>query len=495
MIFDVEHILTATGGLLESGPGSGLAGAVSIDSRAIKAGEVFLALKGPSFDGHAFVAEAAAKGAVSAIVERSASDGDGDGYPEGINIIRVDDTASALGDLASYARRRYGIPLVAVSGSAGKTGTKEMIAAILALSRRVLKTEGNMNNKVGLPLTLLKLEELHEVAVVELGISEAGEMEGLVEIAAPDVALLTNIGSSHLETLGTPEGVGRAKAPLFTGTGDKCTRVVNLDDPLVVKIEAEAAAKGGSSERKSVTAKKSVTYGTASGADVMIKDYNVLDGLKGIEATYDVGGTSVEVRFAGPALSNVINGAAAIAAVVALAGPGADISADIREGLGSFKGLPGRMEVLDAADFTLIDDTYNANPESVSAALKTLGAVTGRKVAVLGEMLELGAGSAEAHREIGRVAADSGVDLLVAIGGGSAEIVEGASSARLGGGLGSDNVYAFDDNKAALKALGLLIKAGDSILVKGSRGAALEEVVAGLRTFGLDRQRDGAELN
>jgi UDP-N-acetylmuramoyl-tripeptide--D-alanyl-D-alanine ligase len=482
MIFDVEHIITATGGVLESGTGAGPAGAVSIDSREIRGGEVFLALKGPSFDGHAFVAEAAAKGAVTAIVERA------DKYPGPLNVIRVDDTLKALGDLASYARRRHDIPLVAVSGSVGKTGTKEMIAAILARSLRVLKTEGNMNNQVGLPLTLLNLEGFHEVAVVELGISEAGEMERLLEIARPDVALLTNIGSSHLETLGTPEGVGRAKAPLFTKSGPRCTRVVNLDDPRVVKIEAEAAAAAGTGGMKSVT------YGTVIGADVVVKNHNVLDGLKGIDAVYEVSGTPVEVRFSSPALSNVINGAGAIAAVVALKAPSTDISTDVRDGLGSFKGLAGRMELLDAADFTLIDDTYNANPESVSAALKTLGTATGRKVAVLGEMLELGTDSAEAHREIGALAAASGVDILVAIGRWSAEMVEGASAGP-GGGLGPDAVYAFDDNLTALKALGLIIKTADSVLVKGSRGGALEEVVAGLRTLGLDRQRDAAELN
>ena len=478
MIFDVEHILAATGGVLESGTGAGPAGAVSIDSREIRGGEVFLALKGPSFDGHAFVAEAAARGALTAIVERP------DKYPGPLNVIRVDDTLKALGDLASYARRRHDIPLVAVSGSVGKTGTKEMIAAILARSRRVLKTEGNMNNQVGLPLTLLNLEDFHEAAVVELGISEAGEMERLVEIARPDVALLTNIGSSHLETLGTPEGVGRAKAPLFTKSGPGCTRVVNLDDPRVVKIEAEAAAAAGTGGATSVT------YGTVIGADVVVKNHNVLDGLKGVDAAYEVNGTPVEVRFSSPALSNVINGAGAIAAVVALNAPPTDISTDVRDGLGSFKGLAGRMEILDAADFMLIDDTYNANPESVGAALKTLSTATGRKVAVLGEMLELGTDSGPAHREIGALAAASGVDILVAIGRWSAEMVEGASA-----GLGPDAVYAFDDNLAALKALGLIIKTADSVLVKGSRGAALEEVVAGLRTLGLDRQRDAAELN
>jgi UDP-N-acetylmuramoyl-tripeptide--D-alanyl-D-alanine ligase len=363
-------------------------------------------------------------------------------------------------------RRLHAVPLVAVSGSSGKTTTKEMIAAILERSRRVLKTEGNMNNLVGLPLTLLGLESFHEAVVVELGISEASEMERLVEISAPDVALITNIGSGHLETLGTPEGVARAKAPLFTALGPGCTRVVNLDDPLVKRLAGQSTASGGMG---------TVTYGTDSGADVVVTKHMVPGDLKGIDAVYEVRGVSVDVRFASPAICNVINGAAAIAATLAL---GSSIE-DIRAGLHSFAALPGRMEVLRAGSLTLLDDTYNANPESVEAALKTLGFASGRKVAVLGEMLELGHASAVAHRDAGRAAGHLGVDLLVAIGPMSRETAEGGISS----GLDARNVYSFDDKEEALKALKGLVKAGDSVLVKGSRGAALEEVVRALKNL------------
>ncbi len=461
MKLTINHILEATGGRLQGGTGANgavPAGAVSIDSRSISNGEVFLALRGPRFDGHAFVDRASKKGAACAIVERA----DGLNCPGSFNLIVVDSTLKALGDLASYVRRLHAIPLVAVSGSSGKTTTKEMIAAILERSRRVLKTEGNMNNLVGLPLTLLGLESFHEAVVVELGISEASEMERLVEISAPDVALITNIGSGHLETLGTPEGVARAKAPLFTELGPGCTRVVNLDDPLVERLAGQSTASG-------VT----VTYGTDSGADVVVTRYMVQGDLKGMDAVYEVRGVSVDVRFASPAICNVINGAAAIAATLAL---GSSIE-DIRAGLHSFATPPGRMEVLRAGSLTLLDDTYNANPESVEAALKTLGTASGRKVAVLGEMLELGRVSAVAHRDAGRAAGALGVDILVAIGTMSKETAEGGISS----GLDAASVYSFDDKEEALEALKDLVKAGDSVLVKGSRGAALEEVVDALK--------------
>ncbi len=463
MKLTINHILEATGGRLEGGygaKGEGPAGAVSIDSRSISGGEVFLALRGPRFDGHAFVARAAKKGAVCAVVESA----DGLNCPSSFDLVVVGSTRKALGDLASYVRRLHTIPLVALSGSSGKTTTKEMIAAILERSRRILKTEGNMNNQVGLPLTLLGLEPFHEAAVVELGISEASEMERLVEISAPDVALITNIGSGHLETLGTMEGVARAKGPLFTAPGPGCVRVVNLDDPLVRKLAAESPASGGT-----------VTYGTDSGADVVVTKHMVPGDLKGIDVVYEVRGVSVDVRFTSPAVCNAINGAAAIAATLAL---GSSIE-DIREGLRSFATPPGRMEVLRAGSLTLLDDTYNANPESVEAALKTLSTVSGRKVAVLGEMLELGHASAMAHRDAGRVAGDLGVDLLVAIGPLSRETAEGGISS----GLDAASVYSFDDKEAALKALKGLVKAGDSVLVKGSRGAALEEVVRALKNM------------
>lgn len=434
-------------------------GGVSTDSRSVSDGDIFFALKGPNFDGHAFVAIAASKGAVGAVVEKGFASSS---LPSGFSVVEVEDTTAALGALASWYRGRFTIPVVAISGSAGKTTTKEMAASILSRSRKVLKTEGNRNNLIGLPLTLLGLERTHNAAVVELGISETWEMPRLVGICDPTVALLTNIGRGHLETLGNLEGVATAKGPLFTGLEQGAIRAVNLDDEWVVKLAGPL--------------KDDITYSLEKEADVRVVRWSA-DGVESVSAVYDVRGAVVNVRFSVPGASNVINGAAAIAAVLSL---GVSLS-DIEEGLGSYTPVKGRMSVVRCPPYTVIDDTYNANPESMASSLATLARVTGRRVAILGEMLELGDGSAEEHRRIGRIAAELEIEILVAVGRTSKELAEGA----LAGGLHSGSIFAFTDKKSALPALKDILREGDSVLVKGSRGVALEEVVEGIKRLGI----------
>lgn len=453
MDLKVSEIAAVTGGALKQGLASSIVRGVSTDSRMIDSGNVFFALKGSNFDGHRFIKEVSAKGASAAVVESAEGL---EGLPDSFGLIVVGDTLKALGALASYIRCLHKIPFVAVSGSAGKTTTKEMIAFILGRSRNVLKTEGNKNNLIGLPLTLFNLTSAHEAAVVELGISETWEMERLVNICRPDIAVITNIGSAHLETLGSLEGVAKAKGALFTLLDKHAVRIVNMDDPWVVRL-AEPFEK--------------VTYSMKEKADVTVKDHSVEEGFTGVTATYDVRGKELTIRFNVPGMANVINGAAAIAACLAL---GVSLN-DMKEGLEEYTPVHGRMEVVRTNGVTILDDTYNANPQSMAAALRTLSKAKGRKIAVMGDMLELGEASANEHFKIGALAGELGVNAVISIGKQSEKIAEGAIS------TGVKEAHAFKDKAAALSALKEILKENDSVLVKASRGMALEAIVEGLK--------------
>lgn len=454
MRMTIADIAAATGGELR-GRAEGLASGVSTDSRRVAAGEVFFALRGPNFDGHAFVNDVASKGASAVVVDNTQCLA---GLGQSTPAIVVQDTLKALGLLAARVRAMHRIPFVAITGSAGKTTTKEMAAAILSLSRTVLKTEGNKNNLIGLPLTIFNLTAAHEAAVVELGISEDWEMDRLVSICRPDVSLITNIGRGHLETLGSLEGVARAKGPIYSLLPPHGVKVVNLDDPWVVK----AAGSGG--ER--------VTYSVKGPADVFVEGSETEDGLVGTRAAYNVRGRKITVRFSSPGSMNVVNGAAAIAAVLPLGVP----LEHLAEGLGSWTPVKGRMGVIRTGGVTVLDDTYNANPESMGSALRTLKEARGRKVAVLGDMLELGDATEAEHKGVGELAASVGVDVLVAIGRSSETTAEGARRAGL------KSVFCFGSKKNAMELLKRILREGDTVLVKGSRGVALEEVVEGLKS-------------
>ncbi len=468
MDIKVSEIIAATGGaLLRGNPGATVTG-VSTDSRAAASGAVFFAIKGPRFDGHDFIKEVSLKGAAAAVVERDVSL---DGVAQGLCVIKVSDTVAALGSLALYWRSRHPAPMVAITGSAGKTTTKEMAAAMLGVSRRILKTEGNKNNLIGLPLTLLGLDGTYTAAVVELGISERGEMRRLVEMSAPDVAVITNIGRSHLKTLGSVEGVAREKGELFRLMKPGGVRVVNMDDPWAARLAGDA--------------KNIVTFSVGRAADVRVLDYGPegdSNGVGGMRAVYDVRGKKINVKYPSPAVSNIINGAAAIAACVPF-----DVTVEeIAAGLGAFTPVRGRMEVVRVNGLTVLDDTYNANPDSMESALHTLKGAHGRKVAVLGDMLELGEAAAKEHREIGRLAAESGVDVIVAVGMNALHVGQGAvfMQEAQGAGKNSTRVFCCKDKAGALGALKDVLREGDTVLVKGSRGIALEDVVE--RIKGLD---------
>lgn len=461
-------IAKATGGKVVCGKAEAAASGVSTDSRTIAAGMVFFALRGPNFDGREFVRDAALKGAAGAVTDGVPADVSG--LPDGFVVIAVKDERDALGDLAAYRRRSFSGPVVAVSGSSGKTTTKEMIAAILGRTRPVLKTEGNKNNLIGLPLTLMRLDNTYEAAVVELGISEEWEMPRLARICSPDAAVITNIGRGHFETFGSLEAVARAKTALFDSLGPEGFRIVNLDDPW---LRGWAQGIGPRS--------RVVTFGRAKEADVRVMRCSAAEDMSFIEAVFDVRGEAVEVRLSAAGVFNAMNGAAAIAAALPF-GVSMD---DMAKGLASFVPVSGRMEVLRAGAVVILNDTYNANPESMAVALDTLSSFTGRKVAVLGDMLELGGASDAAHEEAGRLAAKAGVDILVAVGRWSKALSDGALEA----GLKPGAVFSFQDKLEAQAGVPGLLRHGDTVLVKGSRAVGLEFIVDGIKAAaGEDRQ-------
>ncbi len=453
------EIIAAIHGKLVSGKPEGEFSGVSTDTRSIKAGELFIALKGENFDGHDFLEQALEKGACGAIVNKGRG---GVTPPLHGYVVEVDDTLRALGDIAGLWRERHPIPVVAITGSNGKTTTKEMVASILSQRYRVLKTEGNLNNLIGLPQMVLKIDESHEVAVLELGMNAFGEIERLSEICRPDIALITNIGSGHLEGVGSIDGVARAKGEILTGLKADGTFVVNADDPYIREM-----AKGWQGRTISLAM-------DALDADVktLLTDYSCCYG-SGMGLSMTVGGKHLNVTLSGLGLHNVYNATAAAAVAVAM-GLGLD---EIKKGLEEWRPFKGRFEVhrLDCG-VNLVDDTYNANPTSVAMAIKTLAEVkgAGRGIAVLGDMLELGSHAKEAHYEIGKKVAAAGLDYLFLLGPlSSAHTTRGARD----GGMAEERVVICSDYKDVSGHVNPMLTGGDWVLVKGSRGMAMEKVV------------------
>lgn len=434
---------------------------VSTDSRTVKPGELFVALRGETFDGHQYVAQAFERGAAAAVIDRVAK------TVSDKPCLTVSDTLRALGDLAAYIRRRQPLTVLAVTGTNGKTTTKEMILAIIGRRHRTLATKGNFNNLIGLPLTLFGLRPEHQAAILEMGMSVPGEIARLAEIADPDVGLVTNIGPGHMETLGSLDGVARAKGELFAGLPDRATAVVNADDWLVVR---EARNFNG----------RHLTFGFESEADVRVSNLRSR-GLSGTSFDLVTPQGSVAVQFDLLGRHNVANALAAAAGALAM---GASLE-DIRAGLQDFRPFPGRLELKRVpGPMYILDDTYNSNPASAGAALKVLKGLggRGRLVAVLGDMLELGRLSRSLHAAIGRTAAESGVDILVAVGSKSKALAQEAERA----GLPADRISWFGSTGRAAKWLRDQARPHDRILIKGSRGMHMEQIVAAM-TEGGDR--------
>ncbi|HEY6838158.1 MAG TPA: UDP-N-acetylmuramoyl-tripeptide--D-alanyl-D-alanine ligase [Geobacteraceae bacterium] len=456
MLFTIDDITRATGGTVHGGGCAGVTG-VSTDSRTVAAGELFVALRGERFDGHDFVAAAAERGVAAFLVAADwlASHE----LPAGSVCIAVADTLAALGDLAAYHRQRFAIPVVAVTGSNGKTTTKEMLAAILSVTGPGLKTAGNLNNLIGLPQMLFRLTSSHTWAVLEVGMSEPGEIDRLATIARPQVGIITNALPAHLESMESVENVARAKGELFLRLPAAGTAVFNADDPLVATLPvADGVAR--------------LSFGLDQ-ADVTATSCS-RRGKAGQTFLLHVGGETVAVELAAFGRHNIANAVAAAAAAHALG----ISSAQIKEGLEQFRPVAKRFNLEELGDVTLIDDSYNANPASMAAALITLGEVKEecRAAAVLGDMLEMGERSAEAHRNVGRLAA-SLVERLYVMGEMATEVATGAVE----GGLDAADICVMGSHREIVVDLCGWLEKGDCILVKGSRGMRMEAVAEGLR--------------
>ncbi len=452
-MLDLRFVLEATGGRLAGSAGAERFGGVSTDSRRIRRGELFFALVGERHDGHDFIAEALARGAAGAVVERPPA-----GVPEGATLVVVPSTLRALGDLARAWRRSFpALKVGAITGSNGKTTTKEMAASIVSLRYDTLKTAGNYNNEIGLPLTLLNLTPAHERAVVELGMNARGEIRRLARMARPDVGAVTNVGLAHVGMLGGGiEAVAEAKGELVEELGPDGVFVANLDDPWVRRLATRAACR-------TIT-----TSLERNDADVTATDI-VPDGARAVRFTLHIEGQALPLRLRGIGVHNVRNALTAAAVAVGL-GCGAD---HVQAGLERFRPEQMRLEVMETpGGLTIINDAYNANPDSVRSAIEELARLRdrGRAVAVLGDMLELGDGAAEEHAAVGRFAAEKGIDLVVGVGELAAHAAEAAHE------CGAVGVVAADHAEAAA-IVEAEAAAGDVVLVKGSRGMRMEKVV------------------
>ena len=455
----LEVALRAMNGtLLRPGARAPQFAGASADSRAVQAGQLFFALSGERVDGFDFAGKAAAAGAAGIVVARSR------GLPAGCEetaVIAVDDPRRALGDLARAARVEFRGRVVAVTGSNGKTTTKELCAAALGPLGQVLRTPGNFNTDVGLPLTILSASGREAAWVLEMAMRAPGEIAYLTEIAQPEIGIITNVAAAHLETLGSIEGVARAKGELFAGLGAEATAILPADDPL---IAAQAAP---------IPPERRLTFGDRSAGDVRVLDF-IPAGAAGSVVRYAVRRMPVVARLPLGGAHNARNGGAALAAALA-AGISPVAAATALETVAL---PPHRSATLAAAGRTILDDCYNANPASMAAALAGLAAAAGagRRFAILGDMLELGPGAEAAHRALGRAA---GADLsgLAAVGAFAPVVVDEARAAGLPAGRA---VVAASPEEAAA-ALAPWTAAGDWILVKASRGLRLERAVEALQ--------------
>jgi UDP-N-acetylmuramoyl-tripeptide--D-alanyl-D-alanine ligase len=455
-MFTVDEIVSATQGKLMGGDRKTIFSGTCIDSRKIKPGELFIAIRGDRFDGHDFISQAFEAGATGAVLSA-----DHNLNSNNKVVIQVVDTLRALQEIARFHRSRFNIPLIAITGSNGKTTTKEMAASILVRRFRLLKNEGNLNNHIGVPLTILTLESVHEVAVIEMGINRPGELRRLCEIARPQAGLITNIGPTHLEFLGDVEGVARAKGELLEALTPDSVAILNADDEHYQALATKV--RGGL-----------MTFSLQSHADVMASAVTLHPDRGPTFRLKIRTGTKpgdIEVSLSVMGRHNIYNalGAAAIATY-----QGINLD-EIRKGLEDFKPVSMRSQLLEVKGFHILNDAYNANPASMKSALETLSALGtgGHKIAVLGDMLELGKAAEVAHREIGREVARMGIQYLITLGPMAEQIAQGALSA----GMADHRVMCSQEPEDAGKKVLNVASPGDYILVKGSRKTKMENIL------------------
>ncbi len=426
----------------------------SIDTRTVREGELFFAIRGSGRDGHDYVRTALDRGACAAVVRSEwAAENEGIGP-----VLAVKEPFDALGTAARQARRRWGGPLAAVTGSNGKTTTKDLIAAMLATKYRVAKSAGNLNNELGLPLSLLRFDEEADVGVAEMGMNHAGEIRRLAGMAEPTVGVVTNVNAVHLEHFSSLDEIASAKRELIEELPSEGTAVLNSDDPRVARFREKFAGK-------------TVTFGLKMDADFKAVDIDTL-GAAGVRFRLDAGGERFESSL--PGRHNVSNILAALATASVF-----DVDAgDARAVVLDFQPRGMRGEVLRFGGVTVLNDCYNSNPRALEEMLTVLRETPARRrVAVLGDMLELGPESAALHYEAGRKVAEAGVDVLGAVGQHAGEMMAGAVE----NGLSRDSAFPFDETAAAGTFLAETISAGDTVLLKASRGVGLERALEALR--------------
>lgn len=452
------HVTGATGGRVVRGTSSDPIGRIAIDSRTVRPGDFFVAIRGERFDGHAFVGEAVERGAAGVMVQ------DASRVPGAAAlVIEVDDTTRALQQVARDVRRRSGARVAAVTGSAGKTTTKEIAAEFLSSRYRVFRNKGNLNNHIGLPLSLLELRARPDVAVVELGMNHAGEIRTLIGIAEPEVRVWTNVGDAHIGHFGSPEAIADAKAEITEQARRDDVLIANADDARVMNRTGQFPGRV-------------VTFGIDTRADVRATGVKQ-KGIEGTEATVTTRQGEVRIETPLVGMGNLANVLAATAVALEF-----DVTLDeLRERAAHLTPAAHRGELLRLpGGITLLDDSYNSSPSALKRALEVVASTTGsaRKVAVLGEMLELGSLSTALHRESGAAAAAAGLDLLIAVGGPAASEL---AAAAVNAGLPERAVsYVRTSDEAASVAL-RLVRPGDLVLVKGSRGIGTDVVVDRLK--------------
>lgn len=424
---------------------------VTIDSRKIEKDCLFIAIRGTRVDGHMFIPQSIRDGALCAVSEKRIESAE---YP----YIMVNSCAQALKDIAEHYRRSLRLTVVGISGSVGKTSTKEMIASVLGQKYKVLKTEGNFNNEIGLPLTIFNIRDEHEIAILEMGISDFGEMERLAKMARPDICILTNIGCAHLEQLKTREGILKAKTEMFLYMNPKGSIILNGDDDMLSTVTP-------------FNHLVPVLFGLNTECPYHAEEIQNL-GLKGTSAIFCTPDSKFTAHISIPGSHMVYNALAAIAAgrIMGMS------DEDMKRGIEALVPLAGRSNLIETEHLTIIDDCYNANPASMKTSLDVLSKAKGRTAAILGDMFELGAKENEMHYEIGQYAAKLGISLLICIGRLAQEFARGAAGEENG-----MEIYYYGTKADFLKHAEAVLNEHDTILIKASHGMEFQEIVEELK--------------
>ncbi len=444
----LSEIAKATGGKLAGE--DKVINSISRDSRQIGENCLYVPLKGEKFDGHDFIDKACEGGAAAVLSERENEE-------YSVPFVRVKDTRLALGDIARFYRQKLGgLKIIAVTGSVGKTTTKDMTASVISQKYNTVKTQGNYNNDIGVPLTVFSFDEDTEAAVVEMGMNHFKEIEYLSSIALPDIAIITNVGVSHIENLGSREGILQAKCEIFSHMKEDSLKILNGDDDMLITVADKY---------------KNICYAHIDGKGELYADNVEPKGLKGTDCVLHIGGVTIPVGIPVAGRHMVLN-----ALLAARAGIDLGLTSDeIKRGIEGFKPTAMRMDVFDTDAYTVINDAYNANPQSVKASLDVLASCEGKKCAVLGDMFELGKNSPQYHAEVGEYAASKSIDLVVCIG----ELSENMHRACLK--KGGKSLY-FGTMEEFINNIFSVLPKDSTVLVKASRGMHFEKIIEKLRS-------------